>query len=75
VWKNLIFVGVLTVMKQGRDYGCRWSHVESRGVAAELMVKVSSPGTQMFVHDDFKMTKDIFAKVEFVEICVEYVSE
>jgi hypothetical protein len=26
----------------------------------------------MFMHGSFKMAKDIFAKVEFVEICVEY---
>jgi hypothetical protein len=39
------------------------------------MINGSSLGTQMFVHDGFKMAKDIFAKVEFVEICVEYVSE
>jgi hypothetical protein len=29
----------------------------------------------MFEHDSFKMANDIFAKVEFVEICVEYVYE
>jgi hypothetical protein len=29
----------------------------------------------MFMHGSFKMAKDIFAKVEFVEICVKYVCE
>ena len=48
---------------------------EVKKVAAKLMINGSSPGTQMFVHGSFKMTNVIFAKVEIVEICVEYVYE
>jgi hypothetical protein len=48
---------------------------EVQRVAAELMINDSSPSTQMFERDSFKMAKDIFAKVEFVEICVKYVYE
>jgi hypothetical protein len=44
-------------------------------VAVKLIFNGSSPGTWMFVHGSFKMAKDIFAKVEFDEICVEYVYE
>jgi hypothetical protein len=29
----------------------------------------------MFMHDDSKMAKVIFAKLEIVAICVEYVNE
>jgi len=46
---------------------------EAKGVAAKLMINGSSPSIQRFVHDDFKMAKFIFAKVEIVAICVEYV--
>ena len=48
---------------------------EVKEVAAELMINGSSPGTQMFEHDSFKIAKVIFAKVEIVEIYVEYVYE
>jgi hypothetical protein len=46
---------------------------EVKKEAAELIINGSSLGIQMFVHDNFKMAKVIFAKVEFIEICVECV--
>jgi hypothetical protein len=48
---------------------------EVKEVAVELMDNGSSPGTQISEHDNFKMAKIIFAKVEIVEICAEYVYE
>jgi hypothetical protein len=39
------------------------------------MINGSSPSAQMFMHGDSKMVKIIFAKVEIVAICVEYVND
>jgi hypothetical protein len=45
-------------------------------VAVELMINGSSPGIQIFVHDNsFKTAKVIFVKVEIVVIRGEYVYE
>jgi hypothetical protein len=46
---------------------------DGKEVAVELMINGSSLDTQMFVHVGSKIAMDIFAKVEFVEIFIEYV--
>jgi hypothetical protein len=47
-------------------------YCEVKGLAVELIINCSSPGTQRFVHGGFRMVKGIFAKAQFVEIRVDY---
>jgi hypothetical protein len=43
-----------------------------KGVAVEVIINGSSLDTQMFVHVGSKIVKNIFTKVEFVEIFIEW---
>ena len=71
---ELNFRGSVDRNEENKELQLQVESCEVKGVAAELMINGSSPSIQRFVHDDFKMAKVIFAKVEFVEnmcrICV-----
>jgi hypothetical protein len=73
--KELNFHGSVDCDEARKELQLQVESCGVKGVAVELMINGSSPDTQMFVHDSFKMAKVIFAKVEIVVICGECVYE
>jgi hypothetical protein len=73
--KELNFRGSIDCDKARKELQLQVESCAVKGLVVELMINGSSPGTQMFVHVSFKITKVIFAKVKIVVICGEYVYE
>jgi hypothetical protein len=71
VWMNLIFAEAFDYDQTRKELQLQVESCEVKGVATNLIINGSSPGTQMFMHDNFKTVKDIFAKVEFVDIMLQ----